>query len=304
MTTTNVATGELWRLVRSYWFSEERLTAWGLLGAIVGLTLGTVYISVRLNAWNAQFFDAIQAKEWSAFVHELIVFSGLATAFIVCAVYALYLNQLLQIRWRSWLTERYLRDWLHDKIYYRLQLTDGGTDNPDQRIAEDLRLLTDTSLSLFTGLLRAVATVVSFTAILWGLSGPMSFTLAGVHVALPAYLVWTAVAYSVAGTWLTHRIGVPLVRLNYEQQRTEADFRYALARLRENVDGVALLGGEQAEGQGFATRLHAVVANWRDIMRNQKRLTWFTSGYAQAANIFPYVVVAPRYFSGQILLAD
>jgi putative ATP-binding cassette transporter len=301
-TKTNVAIGELSSLVRSYWFSEERLTAWGLLGAIVGLSLGTVYVSVRLNAWNAQFFDAIQQKEWSVFVHELVVFCGLATAFIVCAVYAQYLNQLLQIRWRSWLTERYLREWLRDKRYYRLQLIDGGTDNPDQRIAEDLRILTDTSLSLFVGLLRSVATVFSFTAILWGLSGPMSFTLAGAHVIVPGYLVWTAVVYSIAGTWLTHRIGAPLVRLNYDQQRVEADFRYALARLRENVDAVALFGGEQAEGQGFATRLHAVIANWRDIMRSQKRLTWFTSGYAQAAIIFPYVVVSPRYFSGNILL--
>jgi putative ATP-binding cassette transporter len=294
--------GELWRLVRPYWSSEERLTAWGLLGAIVSLNLGTVYVSVRLNAWNAQFFDAIQDKQWSNFVHQLFVFSGLATAFIVCAVYALFLNQMLQIRWRRWLTERYLREWLNDKLYYRLQLIDGGTDNPDQRISEDLRLITDTSLSLFVGVLRSAATVISFTAILWGLSGPLRFTVAGVHVAVPGYLVWAALLYAIGGTWLTHRIGVPLVRLNYDQQRVEADFRYAMTRLRENVDAVALYGGEHAEGQDFATRFHAVVANWRGIMRSQKRLTWFTSGYGQAAVIFPYLVVSPRYFSGSILL--
>ena len=293
---------DTWRLLYPYWWSEERRVARALLGAVIALNLGTVYISVRLNAWNAQFFDAIQARNWGGFVHQLMVFCGLAAAFIVCAVYALYLNQLLQIRWRRWLTERYLHQWLGNKLFYTLQLAGDGTDNPDQRIADDLRILTDTSLVLFIGLLRAVVTVISFTAILWSLSGPLSFAIGETLIAIPGYLVWTALVYAVGGSWLTQRIGLRLVGLNYEQQRVEADFRYSMARLRDNVDAVALYGGEKAESHGFLTRFRAVMGNWREIMRAQKRLTWFTSGYGQAAIIFPYLVVSPRYFSGVILL--
>jgi putative ATP-binding cassette transporter len=273
-----------------------------LLLVVVLMNLGLVYINVLLNQWNNTFYNALQDKDYTVFIHQIIRFSWLAGLYIVVAVYQLYLNQMLQIRWRRWLTERYLGAWLTDGAYYRMQLVAGETDNPDQRIAEDVRLLISGALTLTIGGMRALVTLISFVVILWGLSGPLTVPLGTFSITLPGYMVWAALLYAIVGTWLTDWIGRPLVRLNFDQQRYEADFRFGLVRFRENTEGVALYRGEADELRGFRERFGAVVRNWWAIMRQQKRLTWFTAGYAQAAIIFPFVVAAPRYFRGDIPL--
>ncbi|MDP2703456.1 MAG: SbmA/BacA-like family transporter, partial [Candidatus Rokubacteria bacterium] len=291
-----------WALTRPYWFSEDRWAAWGLLLAVVTLNLGIVFINVLLNKWNNTFYNSLQDKNYDVFVQQLFRFTWLAGSYIIVAVYQLYLNQMLQIRWRRWLTERYLGEWLRDTAYYRMQLAGGETDNPDQRIAEDLRLFVTGTLVLGIGGMRAVVTLVSFIAILWGLSGAVTLPVGGFLVTIPGYMVWAALLYAIVGTWLTDRIGRPLVRMNFDRQRYEADFRFGLVRFRENTEGVALYHGEPDEMRNFRTRFGSVVRNWWDIMRQQKRLTWFTAGYGQAAIIFPFVVAAPRYFRGEIPL--
>ena len=291
---------DAWRITKPYWFSEDRWAGRGLLVAVIALNLGIVFINVLLNKWNNAFYNSLQDKDYAAFVTQIFKFTYLAAAYIVMAVYQLYLNQMLQIRWRRWLTERYLGAWLHDKSYYRMQLHGAETDNPDQRIAEDLRLFVSTSLGLSLGLLRAVVTLVSFVAILWTLSGPLA--IPWVNVTVPGYMVWAALLYAIVGTWLTDWIGRPLVMLNFDQQRYEADFRFSLVRFRENTEGVALYHGEADELRGFRDRFGHVVRNWWAIMRQQKRLTSFTAGYGQAAIIFPFVVAAPRYFRGEFAL--
>jgi vitamin B12/bleomycin/antimicrobial peptide transport system ATP-binding/permease protein len=291
-----------WALTRPYWRSEDRWAAWGLLLVVVALNLGIVYINVLLNKWNNTFYNSLQDKDYTVFVQQLFRFTWLAGCFIVIAVYQLYLNQMLQIRWRRWLTERYLGAWLTDTAYYHMQLAAGETDNPDQRIAEDLRLFVTGTLGLAIGGMRAVVTLVSFIAILWGLSGSVTLPFAGHAITIPGYMVWAALLYAIVGTWLTDRIGRPLVRMNFDRQRYEADFRFGLVRFRENTEGVALYHGEVDELRNFRGRFGAVVGNWWDIMRQQKRLTWFTAGYGQAAIIFPFVVAAPRYFRGEIPL--
>jgi putative ATP-binding cassette transporter len=287
-------------MTHPYWSSEDRWAAWGLLLAVIALNLATVYINVLLNKWNNTFYDALQDKNYTVFFQQLIRFSWLAGLYIVFAVYQFYLNQMLQIRWRRWLTERYLRGWLTEGAYYRMQFAAGEADNPDQRVAEDVPQFIASTLNLGIGGMRAVVTLISFVAILWGLSGTL--TLPGSSLRLPGYLVWAAILYALAGTWLTDWIGRPLVRLNFDQQRYEADFRFNLVRFRENAEGVALYHGEADELRTFRERFGSIVRNWWDIMRQQKRLTWLTSGYGQAAIIFPLIVVAPRYFKGQILL--
>ena len=283
-------------MIRPYWVSEDRWPALGLLFVVVSLTLGMVYLSVLLNRWNNAFFSALQEKNAVAFRRQLLQVGWLVGAFIVLAVYQLYLNQMLEIRWRRWLTERYLRAWLTDRAYYRMQLVDGEADNPDQRIAEDVQLLISHTLALFIGGLRAVVTLGTFVAILWGLSGPLTVADRRAHPH-PARLHGLGLdPVRDGGTWLTDWIGRPLVRLNFDQQRYEADFRFSLVRFRENTEGVALYRGEPDELRGFRERFEAVVRNWWGIMRQQKRLTCFTAGYAQAAWIFPSVVAAPRYF--------
>jgi vitamin B12/bleomycin/antimicrobial peptide transport system ATP-binding/permease protein len=291
---------DAWRLAKPYWVSEEKWSARGLLLAVVALNLGNVYISVRLNEWNNAFYNALQKLDSGEFFRQLGVFCILAALFIVMAVYALYLSQMLQIRWRRWLTRRYLGAWLSDRAYYHLD-RQSATDNPDQRISEDLNQFTSYLLTLSLGLLTSVVSLVSFLFILWGLSGPANIPFGAwgtLHI--PAYLVWAALLYAGVGTWLTVKIGRPLVPLNFDQQRFEADFRFSLVRLRENAESIALYRGEGVELRVFQERFGSVFENFWQIMKRQKRLAWFTSGYGQVALIFPIVVVAPRYFAKQI----
>ena len=291
---------DAWRLARPYWTSEEKWSAWGLLLATIGLNLGNVYINVRLNVWRNAFYNALQKLDANEFFHQLLIFSILAGFYVVMAVYAFYLTQLLQIRWRRWLTHRYLRTWLADRAYYRLELT-SATDNPDQRISEDLNQFTSYILTLSLGLLTAIVSLASFLVILWGLSGPASIPLGSFGtVYIPAYLVWTAILYAGVGTWLTIKIGWPLVPLNFAQQRYEADFRFSMVRLRQNTESVAFYGGEPVELKVFGDRFLSLFQNFWSIIKRQKLLLWFTAGYNQVAIIFPIVVVAPRYFAQQI----
>ena len=289
-----------WRLAKCYWTSEEKWSAWALLVGVIVLNLGNVYISVRINEWNRSFYNALQAFDSGELFRQLVDFCILVVFAISMSVYGLYLSQMLQIRWRRWLTSRYLGSWLAERAYYQLELG-GRTDNPDQRIAEDLNQFTTYVLSLSVGLISSVVSMISFLTILWGLSGPADLALGTwVTLHIPAYLVWAALLYAGIGTWLTAKIGRPLVPLNYARQRFEADFRFSLMRFRENAESVALYGGEPVELKLFKERFGSVFENFCQIMKRQKRLTWFTLGYAQVAVIFPVVVISPRYFLKQI----
>ncbi len=289
-------------LALPYWVSRDRWAARGLLAVIVAMNLGLVYVNVLFSDWNNRFYDALQQHDFARFLHELEYFCGLAAVFIVIAVYQIYLTQMLEIRWRSWLTDRYLGAWLGDHAYYHLQLGEYRADNPDQRIADDLLLFVEATLTLTLGLLSSVVTLFSFAMILWRLSGTIELPLGSSHLAIPGYMLWAALLYAVAGTWLTHRIGRPLIGLNFQRQRFEAHFRFSLARLRENTEGVALYRGEREETRSLRERFGSIVTNWWAIMKRQKRLTWFTAGYNQAAVVFPILAAAPRYFSGAIQL--
>jgi vitamin B12/bleomycin/antimicrobial peptide transport system ATP-binding/permease protein len=283
-------------LARPYWVSDKRAKGFVLLAAVVGLSLGIVWLEVQFNTWNKNFFNALEQKNQPEFVRQLWIFSVIAFVWIVGRVYQIYLQQMLQIEWRAWLNDHFLADWLKDRSYYRLQLLDRGVDNPDQRIAEDLRLFVDNTLDLALGLLSSVVTLVSFTIILWSLSG--DFTIGG--VAIPGFMFWVALIYTGIGSWLTYKIGRPLVKLNFNQQRFEADYRYALVRLRENSEGVALYKGEELELGNFRERFRHVIDNWWGIMRTRKQLNWFVSFFYQFSVPFPYLVAAPRYFSGAV----
>jgi putative ATP-binding cassette transporter len=287
-----------WALTRPFWVSEKRAVGLTLLATVVGLALMAVYMEVQFNRWNADFYNTLQDKDQAEFFRQLGKFTLLAFTWIIIVVYQRYFQQMLLIEWRTWLTERFLADWLRDQAHYRMQLTDRKTDNPDQRIAEDLRIFVEYTLSLSLGLLSAVVTLVSFIAILWALSG--AFTLFGVQI--PGYMVWAALIYAVVGSVLTHLVGRPLIGLDFNQQRFEADFRFSLVRLRENSEGVALYRGEQEELGGLRQRFGAVVGNWWKLMLKQKQLTWLTSFYGQLAIIFPLVVASPRFFAGQVQL--
>jgi vitamin B12/bleomycin/antimicrobial peptide transport system ATP-binding/permease protein len=294
---------QAWDLAWPYWKSEEKGSAIGLLVAIVALTLIMVWLNVRFNYWYNDFYDALQQYQWSKFWWQFAIFGMLAVSFIVVGVYSAYLQGILHIRWRRWLTERFLGDWLKDQAYYRMQLDQTTTDNPDQRIADDLNRFATQSLDLSLGLFNAFVTLVSFLAILWTLSGALTIPLGGgVEIAIPGYMVFAALIYAVGGTMVTRWIGLPLIRLRFDQQRYEADFRFSLVRLRENAENVAFYGGEARELDTFRNRFARVVENWWGIIKRRKKLTWFTYGYGQVAIVFPFLVAAPRYFDKAIQL--
>ena len=297
-----------WNLAWPYWTGDRKWSARGLLAAVVALNLISVWLNVRLNAWNADFYNALQEYNWQEFWWQFAIFGMIAVALIVVAVYQLYLRQILQIRWRAWLTDRFLDDWLDNRTYYRMQLdqsagSPAATDNPDQRIADDIDRYTSISLALSIGLMNSVVTLFSFLFILWTLSGILSIPLGGgKYLDIPGYMVFAAIIYAVLGTWLTHRIGNPLAPLLFDQQRYEADFRFSMVRLRENAESVAFYGGESREREVFQNRFTRVVLNWWQVIRRRKKLTWFTAGYSQLAVVFPFLVAAPRYFSREIQL--
>jgi putative ATP-binding cassette transporter len=298
--------GIIWRLAVPYFKSDDRWPGRILLAAVVAIELSLVAIQVMLNQWYNRFYNTLQERNWDEFISAIWFFCGLAAAFIVLAVYQLYLNQWLQIRWRRWMTENYLSRWLDSANHYRMQLLGDAADNPDQRIAEDIKQFIDGGnagaglLTLGLGLLNSVVTLSSFVVILWGLSEAAPLKLGGwtIH----GYLVWAAIVYAFVGTTLTHLIGRALIALNFQQQRYEADFRFNLVRTRESSEQIALLGGEDAERERHRGRFNRIVTNWRAIMTRQKRLTFFTATYSQISTIFPYVVVSPAYFSGAMQL--
>ena len=294
---------QAWDLAWPYWKSDERWSAIGLLVSVIALNLFAVWLNVRLNTWNNDFYNALQQYNWSEFWRQFGIFGIIAFALIVDAVYSLYLRQILHIRWRRWLTEHFLHRWLDDQQYYRMQLDQSVTDNPDQRISDDLDSFATMSLGLSLGLLSSFVTLVSFLSILWVLSGALTVPLGGgARISIPGYMVFAALIYAVAGTFLTRWIGYPLVRLGFNQQRYEADFRFSLVRLRENAENVAFYGGEARELDTFQTRFGRIIENWWGIIRRRKKLTWLTTGYGQLAIVFPFIVAAPRYFNKVIQL--
>lgn len=294
-----------WQLIRQYWKSEEKWQAWGLLIAIIALNLGIVYIHVAINSWQAGFYEFLQQRDQNGFFSAITEFSILAGTFILVAGYQIYLRMMLQIRWRRWLTDKYLGHWLKYRNYYRMTLDPASqTDNPDQRISEDLNLLVTRTLQIGIGLMEAIVTLVSFIFILWNLSGELTVPFGDQSFNIPGYLVWAALIYSILGTWLTAKLGGSLAKLNFFQQKYEADFRFSLMRLRENSESIALYQGEQQEKGYLAGRFQEVVGNYWRIMKLNKQLMWLTSGYNQVSIIFGILVASPRYFSGQIHLGQ
>lgn len=292
-----------WRLMKSYWKSKEKWRARGLLAGVIALSLGQVYMLVMLNQWNNVFYNALQERDFEVFWPLIGQFSLIAFGYIIMAVYAIYVKQILEIKWRTWMTSRYLDEWMHSQTYYRLQVLGGdGVDNPDQRISDDIGMFVNLTLSLFIGLLKQVSTLVAFVVILWQLSGALDIPVGDTVLSVPGYMVFVTLIYSVVGTWLAHKVGRSLIGLNYDQQRYEADFRFSMVRVRENSESIAFYGGEGPEMQNFQERFGMVICNFWALMKRTKLLNFYVNGYAQLAVIVPILMSAPKYFSGDMQL--
>ena len=292
-----------WRLMSSYWHSQEKWKARGLLAGVIALTLGQVYMLVLLNGWNNDFYNALQQRAFESFWPLIGQFAGFAFLHIIFAVYAVYVRQILEIKWRKWMTDKYLDRWLGHQTYYRLQVAgQDDMDNPDQRIADDVNSFVNLTLGLFVGVLKQATSLVAFVVILWNLSGSLDIPLGDTVLSVPGYMVFVTLIYSIVGTWLAHKVGRKLIRLNYDQQRFEADFRFSMVRVRENSESVAFYGGEKPELQNFRERFALVIGNFWGLMKRTKLLNFYVNGYAQIAIIVPVLMCAPQYFNGTMQL--
>jgi putative ATP-binding cassette transporter len=288
-----------WSLIKPYWVSGERRLAWCLLVAIIVMDLLMVGIDALLNIWNRDFYNALESRDVHAFPRLMLLFAALAFGYVIIAVYNRNLRQMLGFRWRKWLTAQYLHEWLADHTFYRIG-RDRLADNPDQRIAADLDEFANTTLSLTLGLLSTLETLIWFSVVLWTTAGALTFMLRGSPVDIPGYMFWAALAYAITGSLLTNKVGHPLVSINYQLQRVEADFRFGLIRIRENAEAIAFQDGMDAEETSANTLFERIRSNWWRFMKYTRRYNFVVNVYGQVADIFPLVVASPRFFTGAI----
>ena len=298
MNTKKLLSG-FWSLFKGYWSSEEKWKARGLLLFVIALNFAMVYLLVQINEWYNVFYNALQNYEAESFWPLVEKFSALAFCYIFIAVYAIYLRQMLQIKWRTWMTRNYLNEWMDGQTYYRLQ---DAADNPDQRISEDIGQFVNLSLALLIGFLKQLTTLAAFGVVLWELSGSFAFNLGGMEIVISGYMFWFSFVYSGLGTWLAHKVGRRLISLNFDQQKFEADFRFSMMRVRENSESIAFYRGEAAELEGFNLKFTSVIKNYWQLMKKTKHLNFYVNGYSQLAIIVPLIMAAPRYFSKEIQL--
>ncbi|MDQ8729055.1 ABC transporter ATP-binding protein/permease [Bradyrhizobium sp. LHD-71] len=291
-------------LALPYFRSEDRWIAGALLIGILAAELGLVAILIAINEWNKRFFNALEGRDWNAAQLELLVFCGIALAAVVAGMMQYFLGQRLIIRWRRWITERYVSMWMAHGRHYRVRLVDPGVDNIHLRIASDVLIFLTRTHELFTQLVGSIVTIFSFVAILWFLSAATPLPLFGHDLSFAGWLIVVAACYAVIGTLFTHLIGRPLIPLNFNQQRYEADFRFALARATDQSEPVALMGGEAVERRELRNRFTNLVHNWTRLANRQSSLVGFIAGYARMSTVFPTLVVTPAYLSGAITLGS
>ena len=295
---------DAWHLARPYWQSEDKWRAIALVSIVIVFNLLTVYMAVLFNKWNNGFYDALQHLDKVQFFKLLIKFSYMAFFYIIFQIVAYYFHKILEIRWRRWLTKYYLNKWLAHHAYYKTRFLANFVDNPDQRISQDIASFISVSLSLSLGFISNVVSLCSFVVVLWGLSGSFAVVIGGHHFLIAGYMVWAALIYAIVGTYITFKIGKPLIKLNFQQETVEANFRFGLMRVREYGENIAFYHGEAQEQQSLVTKFTAVVDNFVGIIFRQLKINIFNIAYSQIANIFPIVVASPRYFAKIIQLGD
>jgi putative ATP-binding cassette transporter len=289
-------------LALPYFRSQERWRACGLLAGVIGSELYVVWVAVKVNEWNAAFFNAIEVRNWGEVQSALFVYVSLGIGAILSGMGQYWFGQTLLIRWRGWMTQRYVALWMAHGRHYRIRFVDSSVDNIHLRIGNDVLLFLQRTLELGTGFLQSVTVIFSFAYILWGISLIAPMPLFGVDLSFPGYLILIAIGYAALGTMVAHLIGRPLIPLQFRQQRFESDFRFALARVTDHADSVALMGGEAVERSELRRRFDALVRNWVALVGRQNRLNCFIFGYYHGSTLFPVFVVTPAYLVGAIPL--
>nr|WP_092070732.1 ABC transporter ATP-binding protein/permease [Dendrosporobacter quercicolus]NSL48357.1 ABC transporter ATP-binding protein/permease [Dendrosporobacter quercicolus DSM 1736]SDM14297.1 putative ATP-binding cassette transporter [Dendrosporobacter quercicolus] len=294
----------LTRLALSFWASRTGLQAWGFSLLVILCTVILVSLNLMLNQWQGDFYNQLQQYNFSGFIDTLVQFLLIAGIYIVISGHQVYFRLILQLRWRQHLTGQYIHRWLYQRTYYHLNILGSAIDNPAQRISEDINLFVDNTLDLVTGLLRHTVTLAMFSVVLWQLSGTIRLEIGGYGLTIAGYLVWAAFVYSLAGTWITVRVGRPLIMQSVVQQSAEAEFRSRLDRIREHDECIILYGGETKEKTSLACHFQKIAANCLQIAKSTKTLTLLTAAYAQISVVFAFLMAAPRYFNHEIQLGQ
>ena len=272
--------------------------------AILVILVGNMFGQVRLNQWNGAFFDAVERRDSSTFFDQLLVFLVIVAVLLALVVAQTWLQERLKIRLRQRLTQVLLDIWLKPNRAYQMGFMGENSAQPDQRMQEDCRLFSELSTELGVGMVQAFLLLVSFIGVLWALSSPVSFTLGGHEITIPGYMVWVAVGYAGIGSGLTWLVGRPMIRLNTLRYAREAELRFALVRVNESAESVALYNGEPDERRNLDEFVEAVLKASRRLSGGLARLTWITSGYGWLAIVVPILAAAPDYFAGRLSFGE
>jgi putative ATP-binding cassette transporter len=287
----------MWRALMA---SPLRNTIAGLLGGIFLVIVAIAFGTVLLNRWNQPFYDALERRSVDDFLRQLLVFAQIAGALLLMNVLQTWLNQTLHLKLREGLTIDLVGEWMKPRRAFRLASAGSIGVNPDQRLHEDARHLSDLSADLGIGLMQSTVLLVSFVGVLWGISSGFVFHVGGRSFAIPGYMVWAAFLYAGVASSISWLAGRPLIRLQSERYAREAEFRFSLMRVNEHVDAISLAGGEQDERRRLELDLASVMDAARQIVRAVVRLTWFTAGYGWVTVVAPIVIASPVYFAGDL----
>lgn len=299
----SVLTKQLYSLITPYWRSEEKVYAWSMLIATLAVKMSSIYIAVRLNAWSAAFYNALQSLDKTSFNNLLFQFFALVMAAVFIFVSANFMEKYLAFRWRIWLTKQVMKDWLHNSTFCRLFTYDTKTENPDQRISQDMATFTTSSLELSFNIVTEFVKSITFAIILWTLSSALLLPLPnGKQVAVPGYMLWFTVIYVTISTIVIFKSGRPLVALDYSQEKVEADFRFSLMRIRERRDEVSMLNGSKAEMKFLDHNIVEIIKNYKKIIYRNIYVNGFQNIFLNFSTVLPILAAAPMFFSGAITL--
>jgi vitamin B12/bleomycin/antimicrobial peptide transport system ATP-binding/permease protein len=296
-------TQRFWHTAKDFWTGDQRRIARIMTATLVALVIIQLVIAYQLNVWNRNLFDALEKKDGAAVLRLAMIFVPLAAGGIVIAVSIVYARMRLQRRWRAWLTEAVGDRWLNKGRYYQLNFIGGDHANPEYRLAEDMRVSTEAPVDLATGVLTAVLTAATFIGVLWFVGGAITIDWGG-EITIPGYLVIAVVVYCAIITTSMMFIARSFIPVAEAKNQAEAEFRYALTRLRENGESIAILGGEEEERAGLAKLLAAVITAWARMAGQYMRTMAVSHGNFVIASVIPVILCAPKYLAGSMTLGE